>query len=158
MPKNTRNKKTPIRAKAPHNPLSKFMLIFVFLLSFVILMPTYLVLLVGMLPTTALLFTKGKYKYHKIYCVGGLNLTGVVPYIFELYSSSNNITQALSIISTPSSLIIMFGMSVIGYIIYWFLPKTFIMFYKLSASSRISSIQRKQTKIIDVWGNEVTRM
>lgn len=142
-----------------NKPMSKLMFIIALFMSAIVLLPTYIVLIVGMIPTISVIFTKKPgSSNHKIYCVGGLNLTGLIPTLFDMYSISNTTEYAFSAISNVNNLMIIYGISLIGYGIYVFLPKTLIMFYKISASSRIIAIKKKQAKIINVWGNEVTKM
>lgn len=159
MAKAKKTKKEQDAKTVEKKPVPKIMIIMILLASSVILLPTYILLFVGMLPTLSVIFTKKeKDTNHKIYCIGGLNLTGLLPYLLDMYKISNTTDYALSVISNISNLGVVYGLAIIGFGIYSFLPSTLIMFFKISASSRTVTIKKKQAKIVNAWGDKVTRM
>ena len=76
-------------------------LLWILLLSIILLKfpESIVLLLVGLLPTmVAFIIDKSSGKYATL-CVGAMNITGIFPSIYKLWTGQNNFTQAIQIIS-----------------------------------------------------------
>ena len=76
-------------------------LLWVVLLSIILVKfpESIILLLVGLLPTmVAFIIDKSSGKYATL-CVGAMNITGIFPSIYKLWTGQNNFSQAIQIIS-----------------------------------------------------------
>lgn len=119
--------------------------------------PTTIVLSVGMLPTiVALLVDRTKKKY-KVYTVGMMNLTGCIPFLFDMWSRErHNIDAALEYIGDPNTVTLMYFAAFLGYLIDWGMTGIVATYLSHKSRTRIEEIERIQDRLIEKWGKEVT--
>ena len=121
-----------------------------------IFMPTTFILLVGMLPTPfAILADKTRGK-HKVLTVGAMNLTGCVPFVFELWLSGHNFEKSFEIVTNVQALIVMWSAAALGYMINWALTGFVSSLLYQKGVARVKAIHKRQEDLVDRWGNEVT--
>lgn len=132
-------------------------LLWVVLLSIVLLKfpESVILLIVGLLPTmVAFVIDKSSGKYATL-CVGAMNITGVFPSIFELWTGQNNFSQAIQIITNVFDLVIMYGAAGFGWILYIVIPSTVSTLLNLLAQRRITRLRNQQRELINEWGKDV---
>ena len=125
------------------------------LITGIVFLPTTVVLLVGMLPTPMALLVDRTRKKVKIISVGCMNFAACTPFIIELWSLDHSFDAALSIISNPTSIIIMYGGAVIGYLIDWSMTGVVSVFLVERGKARMRAIQKEQEELVARWGVEV---
>jgi hypothetical protein len=128
--------------------------VLVFLIYFS--MPTLIVLIPGMLPTgVAWICDRTEQKY-ATFCVGGLNLCGVFPYLMKLWTDDHSITAASGIISDVFSLMVMYSAAGFGWMMFMAIPPVVSAFLNVLAQSRVTTLRATQEEIVTEWGPEVT--
>ena len=133
-------------------------LLWILLLSIILLKfpESIVLLLVGLLPTmVAFIIDKSSGKYATL-CVGAMNITGIFPSIYKLWTGQNNFTQAIQIISNIFDLVIMYGAAGFGWILYIIIPSAVSALLNIIAERRISRLRSQQRDLITEWGKDVS--
>lgn len=132
-------------------------LLWVILLSIVLLKfpESILVLFIGILPTmVAFVVDKSSGKY-ATFCVGSMNVTGIFPAIYALWTGKNNMSQAIQIITDVFDLVIMYGAAGIGWILYIIIPTGVSALLTIIGQRRISRLRNRQRELILEWGKDI---
>ena len=116
---------------------------------------TLILLALGLSPTVvAFIVDKSKGKYATI-SVGGMNIAGITPALLELWGGKNNISAAMSILTDPLDLLIMFAGAAFGWMIYLTIPPVVSGLLTLISQHRISQLRSEQKKLIKEWGEGI---
>ena len=132
-------------------------LLWVVLLSITVLKfpESIILLLVGMLPTmVAFVIDRSSGKYATL-CVGAMNIAGIFPSIFKLWTGQNSFSQAIQIITNIFDLVIMYGAAGFGWILYIIIPSAVSALLNIIAQRRITRIRKQQQQLIGEWGKNV---
>jgi hypothetical protein len=120
-------------------------------------LPTVILLFFTMLPTMgAWASEKGANKYAWL-CVGGLNFSGVIPYLFTLWFGVHTVDESLNMLSDAGVLLWAYGTSAIGWMIYMVMPPMVSSWLAFTTDRRVAALKAAQKKLVEEWGNEVTR-
>ncbi|MBF0093900.1 MAG: acyl-CoA synthetase [Alphaproteobacteria bacterium] len=121
-------------------------------------LPTIILLFFAMLPTfAALLAERGPNRFAWL-CVGGMNFAGTSPYLLDLWVSGQSYGKVFEILGSVVTLMVMYGSSGFGWLLYSTLPPVVTVFMTLSASRRIARLRGVQRTLVDKWGPEVGRV
>ena len=120
-------------------------------------LPTATVLVFTMLPTMAAYFSERGNNRYAWLCVGGLNFAGVIPFLFTLWFGVHTEDEALRLISDGNVLVSAYATSALGWMIYKAMPPLVGSWLKFSTERRIGSLKAAQRKLVEEWGDEVTR-
>ena len=134
-------------------------LLWVILLSIILVkFPESIILfLVGLLPTmVAFIVDKSSGKCATL-CVGAMNLAGIFPSIFKLWSGQNSFSQAIQIITDVFDLVIMYGAAGFGWILYVTIPSAVSALLNIIAQRRIARLRNLQRDLISEWGKDVAK-
>lgn len=127
----------------------------IFAMIVVISPATVIVFLLGALPTAvAWLVDRSKEKF-ATYCVGGLNLCGVFPYLLKIWFEDDSITAALNIVSDVFALAVMFASAGFGWAMFMSIPPVVAAFLNVIAQRRVIYLRSIEKAIVDEWGNAV---
>ena len=69
-------------------------------------LPSLIILTVGLLPTGVAFIIDRSDQKSGTFCVGGMNLSGVVPFIIKLWADKHTLVVAIEIVSDIFSLLI----------------------------------------------------
>lgn len=130
-------------------------LIFVLLAGLAALSTTML-LLIGMLPTFVALFIDRTADKNRPLTVGAMNLAGCAPFILQLWTTGTSMNNALTIITDPRTIIVMYCAAGVGYIINWAVSGLVGSVMVQRGTSRRNYIARRQAELVERWGPEVT--
>ena len=120
-------------------------------------LPTVLLVFFTMLPTLVSWATeKGPNKYAFL-CVGGLNFSGVFPYLFSLWFGVHTLDEAFRMLTDPVMLMTAYGCAMIGWGIYGAMPPMVASYLAASSKRRVGSLKSVQKKLIEDWGDEVAK-
>lgn len=120
-------------------------------------LPTLLILFVGMLPTLgAVIAEKGNNRYAWV-CVGGLNFSGLAPWLFKLWFGHHTMTFALEQITGITMLMVAYGGAACGWLLYLSVPPIVQTFLAMTSKSRADGLTTLQKRLIDQWGDTVTK-
>jgi len=131
-----------------------FMLITVTLIA--VAFPTLIVIAVGWMPGIVTWFTDRTDQKYGFFCIGGLNLAGVFPYLLDLWWGNHNLTGAMNIITDVFALAVMYGSATAGWFIYTVIPPMITSFMTVLSERRLSALRANQRRIVEEWGDEVT--
>ena len=118
-------------------------------------LPSLIVLTVGLLPTGVAFIVDRSDQKTGTFCVGGMNLCGVVPYVMKLWAGKHTTSAATEIISDVLSLLVMYAAAGFGWIIFLAIPPVVATFLSVIAQSRVKALRASQQEIVNEWGPEV---
>ena len=126
-----------------------------FIIMVIMSLPTVMVIVFALLPTFVAFIVDRTPGKNAVFCVGSLNLCGVLPYLFDLWTGDNSMDAAILILTDVFSLVVMYGAAAFGWMIFQSLPPIIATFITVLAQSRISSLRSAQRKLIEEWGSTV---
>ena len=119
-------------------------------------LPSLIVFAVGLLPTGVAFIIDRSDQRTGTFCVGGMNLCGVFPYVMKLWTGNHTPTAAVEIISDVLSLLIMYAAAGFGWMIFLAIPPVIATFLSIIAQTRVKVLRATQQEIVVAWGPEVT--
>jgi hypothetical protein len=126
-----------------------------FVVMVVMSLPSVMVIVFALLPTFVAFIVDRTPEKNAVFCVGSLNLCGVLPYLINLWIGENSMNAAILILTDVFSLVVMYGASALGWIVFQSLPPVIATFITVLAQSRISSLRSSQRKLVEEWGDIV---
>jgi len=118
--------------------------------------PTMIILALGGLPTAvAWLIDRSDEKF-ATYCVGGLNLCGIFPYLLKIWFQDHSIEAAMNIVSDVFAVAAMYAAAGFGWALFVSVPPVVSAFLNVVAQSRVTFLRAAQKKITDEWGHAVS--
>jgi len=134
---------------------TQILLIFIFL-AMIAAMPTTIMLFLGMLPTMVAIFVDRTHEKTRALSVGAMNLAGCSPFVLQLWTTHHAVENAITIISDPLTIIVMYCAAGVGYVIDWAVSGLVggIMIHR--AVARREQIKTIQAGLVERWGREVT--
>ena len=120
-------------------------------------LPTILVMLVGLLPTiVAAVVERGENRYAWI-CVGGLNFSGLAPWLFTLWFGHHTFEFALEQVTDVRMLLSAYGAAGVGSALYLALPPVVSTIMGATSQRRAIGLHSTQRKLVENWGEGVER-
>jgi rRNA processing protein Gar1 len=108
-----------------------------------------------MIPTIFSLITeKGRYRYNWI-CIGCMNALGAMPWVLSMWFGRHSIEVALGMLANVTTIITIYTIASIGWVIHRVIPPIVETYIKVSAHKRIQSLYEEQQSLIDEWGSGV---
>lgn len=145
------------RRAAPGGGAWKRLSIFVLLLPLAaLLLPSTLVLLIGILPTLAAYLVDRPPGRGLTTSVGLLNVCGTLPALAELWRGGHSMVQANAVLGEPFLWLVAYGAAGVGWLIVLMLPPLLRTYYALTTESRVKVLEQRQEYLREVWGPEVT--
>ena len=126
-----------------------------FVILVILSLPTVMVIVFALLPTFVAFIVDRTPEKNAVFCVGSLNMCGVLPYLIDLWTGHNSMDAAIIILTDVFSLLVIYGASAFGWMIFQSLPPIVATFIIILAQSRISSLRSAQSKIVEEWGSDV---
>ena len=118
-------------------------------------LPSLIVFTVGLLPTGVAFIIDRSDQKTGTFCVGGMNLCGVFPYVMKLWTENHSPAAAMEIISDVLSLLIMYAAAGFGWMIFLAIPPVIATFLSIMAQARVKALRATQNEIVEEWGQEV---
>lgn len=127
-------------------------------LLFMVALPTFITLTVGLLPSlVAFIFDRSAGRT-MARCVFGLNFSGVAPYILEVWMQpSQTVGGATQAVFQPLALSVMYGAAGLGWLLYLAMPPIVANVLNLAAQRRVSELRKKQRGLIKTWGDSLIK-
>ena len=107
---------------------------------------------IGMMPTFVAMLTDRRKEKYATLCVGGMNFTGVLPFMIILWTEDHSYDKAFSLIADPFTWLVMFGAAALGWAIYFVAPGIVGMFIGIRTEQRIERLRRRQRELVEEWG------
>lgn len=123
-----------------------------FLIILFAALPTAIILMIGMVPTLVAFIidrTPGRYLMK---CVAGMNLAGVVPWLYHLWITGHDMIVAMDMASDPFVWFAIYGASGMGWLLFLGLPGAVAMSRVLNAKRRIFFLREGQKSLFNEWG------
>lgn len=119
-------------------------------------LPTTLMLVIGMLPTIVMLVVDRTKERLRAITVGAMNLAGCMPFVIELWQrEQHTVPMALSYLSQPRTIVVMYFAAAIGYMIEWAVTGLVSSMAIQKAKGRIISVDKQLSDMEERWGVEV---
>lgn len=129
--------------------------LFILVLLLMAALPTVLIVAFGMLPGMVAFIVDRTEERSATFCVGGLNLCGVFPYLLELWTEDHSLEMASSMLTDVFVLAVMYGGAGMGWMLYLSLPPVIASFIQVMAERRLQQLRKTQSDILEEWGEEV---
>ena len=154
--------KKPTAAKAPAKPqkqggMNKVVVLMILAALVPFSLPTVVLLFFTMLPTLAAGAREkgsGKYAWR---CGGGLNFSGVIKFLFDLWFGVHTLDEAFNLLSEASVLLWAYGASGIGWLMYMSMPPMVSSWLSLTTDRRVAALKAAQKRLVEDWGDEVSK-
>jgi len=118
---------------------------------------SFILLLVGMLPTVVAYYADTGRHRMVFRIIMACNLSGTFPFLCELVLRHNSTSLLLEYLTDPTVWLMMYLSAAIGYILVKGMPYLIEFFYDLSNATRIARLQSLQNRLVEEWGPEIQR-
>ncbi|MEK9724256.1 MAG: hypothetical protein VW405_12360 [Rhodospirillaceae bacterium] len=118
-------------------------------------LPSLIVFVVGLLPTGVAWIIDRSEQRTGTFCVGGMNMCGVFPYVLKLWTDNHSVHAAMETISEVLTLVIMYAAAGFGWMIFITIPPVIASFLSVMAQTRVKQLRTLQREIMEEWGPEV---
>ncbi len=129
---------------------------FMFVMVMIAFPGIIMLLFIGMLPTVVAYIIDRTQKKYATFCVGAMNLSGVFPFLSDLWTGNNNIHGAIEIMTNAFDLIVMYAAASFGWLLYIAVPPVVNALLAVAAQHRIAQLRSRQRELIREWGQEIT--
>ncbi|MCI5060852.1 MAG: hypothetical protein MRY79_07260 [Alphaproteobacteria bacterium] len=119
-------------------------------------MPTTFLLSIGMLPTFVALLIDHSPGKNKAFTIGAMNFAGCFPYLLGVWTTTNSIEASIHFLSDPVTVIVMYGLAGLGYIINWATVLGVSSILIERSQNRLKRIEHEKKMLEERWGNEVS--
>jgi len=124
-------------------------------LVLVFALPTVLLFALGLLPTIVAWIVDRREEKYAAYCVGGFNLSGVMPYLFLLWSTGDSMHALGAILTSPFSWLVMYGAAALGWLANYWAPQITMRVRRVRDRAEVARLRKRQEQILEEWGPEV---
>ncbi len=125
-------------------------------LTAVAVLPTTVILFIGMMPTIVVRITDKSKDRSRVLTVGFMNFAACFPIWFQLVKGGHKFDVALSLVADPFNIVMMYAGALIGYLIEWSLSGFIAGMMVQRGHKRLEAIKKTQEEIIERWGREVS--
>jgi hypothetical protein len=118
-------------------------------------LPLFLIILPGMMPTLVTLFIDRQRPRHLTYTVGVMNLSGVLPFLLALAKGRLSLQTAAAVLSDPMTWLVMYGAAAAGCLICAATSPLARLCLELQAAQKRRALEALAKAICQEWGEEV---
>src|SRR5258708_18984040 len=118
-------------------------------------LPTLILIAIGMLPSLVAYIVDRREEKYAAYCVGGFNISGVIPYLFVLWAQGDTMFALSAIAKNPFAWLVMYGAAAIGWLANYWVPQITMRVRRARDRAEIARLRKRQDQILDEWGMEV---
>ncbi len=120
-----------------------------------LMLPTVMVIGFGMVPTIVAYFIDRTTQNYAAFCVGGMNASGLLDVIYDLWTGPNTPGDAMDLLTDPFNLLMVFGAAGFGWLLYMSLPPLVGAVLQVVAEQRMTKCRSIQSDLIKEWGEDV---
>jgi len=117
--------------------------------------PTMVILFFGLLPSLVAYIIDRSTGKSATFCVAGMNIIGVFPYIITLWSTDNTFSEALAISTDIFSMLVMYASASFGWVIFLGLPTLISSFVLIMQQRKVAQLRGVQKDLIEEWSADV---
>ena len=134
----------------------RFLIMILFLVvASIMFLPTTFLLAIGMLPTLVAVLVDQDPAKNKSFTIGTMNFAGCFPFLLGIWRAPDAMDTAMSFIADPSTVIIMYGAALMGYLINWFVTVAISSILVQRSKLRIKRIEEQKIALEERWGVKV---
>jgi hypothetical protein len=108
-----------------------------------------------MLPTIVAWIVDRREEKYAAYCVGGFNLSGLMPYLFALWGGGDTMHALGGILGSPFSWLVMYGAAALGWLANYWAPQVTMRIRRHRDAAEVVRLRKRQEQILEEWGPEV---
>ena len=146
------NKKSPPPRKGR---FGFFMTAILMGVSLLFIMPTFVLVMVGLIPTFVALMTDDDPEKSTSITIGSLNVIGTLPFVIDLWVRGQTIGTAFDIMSQAMTWIVIFGAAAIGKLIIFVVPQATATISLATAERRHKMLNDHLESLKSAWGTDV---
>ena len=135
--------------------VSKVVLLAVLLPAVIVLLPTFVVLAAGMVPTAVAWCIDRAPQKHLAVSVGSLNLCGSLVFVLDLWERGHNLPFAFEALGDPFGWLAALGAAAAGSAIYMTMPSLTASLVKIKEQARLAELAKLQKTLVETWGDDV---
>jgi hypothetical protein len=126
------------------------------LIAIILLKMTFILLIVGMLPTIVVYFVDNSQSRSLFHTVMACNLSGVLPFVGELWAGGNETSMVGMMLSDMQRLLIMYLSAALGWTLMYICPIAARFMISGINQHNIQKLRNRQKLLRDEWGQEVS--
>ena len=127
-----------------------------FLVTALIVLPSTLLLAIGMAPTFVAFFIVQRNKRSKAVTIGAMNIAGCMPFLLDLWSKGHTLERSTTLITDPFVVVVIYAGAAFGYALYWFVVSTLSSLTYTKTIKDTETLKKRQEDLIERWGEEVS--
>ncbi len=135
--------------------LGMFSALIIISLAVPFMMPTVFLVLVGLIPTYVAFATDNDAQKSGAVSVGAMNFAGILPFIIDLWSKGQTMTNAIQIMGNANNWLIILGAAAIGQMVVYAIPQALATLTLTQAESRAKALRKNLDLLKESWGAEV---
>lgn len=120
-----------------------------------VILPTTVLVLVGMIPTIVAYFTDRNDDKSAPITVGAMNMCGVMPFAIKLWQSGHTLGIVTDLLRDPTTLMYMYGAAGVGWLVYYGVPPIVARILVARDEYRIKSLDADRQMLVEEWGPDV---
>lgn len=146
------------KASAPkRSGKRKIILITLFSLTAIVLLKmTFVLFIVGLLPTIVAYYVDNSQSRSLFHSVLACNLSGVIPFVGELWANGNPISMVGMMLSDIQRLFIMYLSAALGWGLMYVCPIAARLLITSINQHNIHKLKYRQKRLIEEWGQDVS--
>lgn len=118
-------------------------------------LPTSVLLMVGLLPTVVAWIVDRDSEKSAALTVGAMNLCGIAPYVILLWQGGHSMERAMRFLADPSTWLVMYGAAAVGWVIYFLVPQVVAAGIAMRNESRIRTLEAQRATLVAEWGTAI---
>jgi hypothetical protein len=118
-------------------------------------LPLFLIILPGMMPTLVTLFVDRQRPRYLTYTVGVMNFAGVLPFLLTLAKGRLSLQTVAALLSDPMVWLVMYGAAAAGWLICAATSPLARLCLELQAAQKRRALEALAKAIRQEWGEEV---
>ena len=120
-----------------------------------VLLPTFLVASVGMLPSLVVYICDKTRNKHFALTVALMNTCGILPALAELWGHGQTMGLAAAKLTDPVFWFMSVGSAAVGWLVFMGMPPLIAAYYHTASDARLQNLLARQQGLIETWGEEV---
>ncbi|HUK11080.1 MAG TPA: hypothetical protein VLX09_24655 [Stellaceae bacterium] len=128
----------------------------VFALLAITALPLCIILLTGLIPTMVSVLADRYRARYLTRTVGAMNLAGIAPLVFQLWTHHFTLDEAMALLMTPMSWLIMYGAAALGWALFLAMPPVARVVVDLRADQLQADLKARAKQLVAEWGEDVT--
>lgn len=154
----TKSKKGTSESKRKLGFFSIATMIVVSLAMIIFTQMTFVLLIIGILPTFVAFYvdvSPGRFLFQSVMAC---NLSGVLPFVAELFAGGNQTSTMQMMIGDMQVLLAMYMAAGLGWVLHYFSPYAARLIITSINQRKINRLQESQARLLEEWGPDIKLM